>query len=205
MTSSILQEAAAGRAFIKPWTVDEYHRAIELGMLDEDPTYELIDGFIVAKDRAAAGEDIMTVGDRHRIVVNRLVQLSPEFPPRGCFLQSQQPIVVPPHNEPEPDIAIVRGSVDDYMDGPPTGNDVLWVIEVADSSRARDLGAKLVAYATAGIRHYVVVDLANRVVLVHEQPKGETYPAPLVLHPNQRLEIQCPNGTVSVPVERLLP
>jgi Uma2 family endonuclease len=206
MTSSILQEAAAGRAIIQPWTVEQYHWAIETGFLEESSAFELLDGFIVRKDRAKAGEDPMTIGDRHRIVVTRLSHLAAEFEPHGCFLQSQQPVSVPPKNEPEPDAAIVRGKVDDYLEHPPLGRDVICVIEVADRSLSRDLGTKLRTYARARIPQYVVVDLMHDVVLVHTQPTPKGYPEPTKLRAGETLAIRTAKGqAVTVPVARLLP
>ena len=109
MASSILREAVAGRAIIQPWTVELYHRAVAEGWLDESPAFELLDGFIVVKDRAKAGEDLATIGDRHRLAVQRLLKLATSFEALGCTLQIQQPIQVPPHNEPEPDASVIRG------------------------------------------------------------------------------------------------
>ena len=70
--TTILQEAAAGRATIVPWTVEQYHRAIDSGLVPEDSAVELLEGFLVRKDRAKAGENPMTIGDRHRVAVVRL-------------------------------------------------------------------------------------------------------------------------------------
>ena len=109
--TTVLQEAAAGRATIVPWTVEQYHRAVQTGLVPEDASVELLDGFIVRKDRSAAGEDAMTIGDRHRIAVLRLAHAARLFEPHGCFLQTQQPIALPPINEPEPDGAVVRAAV----------------------------------------------------------------------------------------------
>ena len=139
---SILEEAAQGRATIVPWTVDRYHRAIASGLLVEDAALELIDGFIVRKDRAKAGGDPMTVGDRHRVAVLRLARLAPALEPLGCFLQTQQPIALPPLNEPEPDAAVIRGRIDDYLERPPSAPEVTGVVEVSDSSLSRDLGSE---------------------------------------------------------------
>jgi Uma2 family endonuclease len=205
MPPSILQDALEGRAFIKPWTVEEYHQAIDCGMLVETPEYELIDGFIVVKDRAKAGEDRMTIGDRHALVVQRLVRLAPLFDAQGCHLRIQQPFAVPPINEPEPDAAVVVGNEDDYASRRPDPTEVLCVIEVADSSRSRDLGPKLRVYASAGIQQYVVVDLVNNVVLVHTSPSGESYPQPAQLGRSDVLQVRCAAGAVEVPAERLLP
>ncbi len=148
--TTILEEAAADRATIVPWTVEQYHRAIDAGFLGEDTAVELIDGFIVHKDRARAGDNPMTIGDRHRIAVLRLAQSAPAFEQLGCFLQTQQPISLPPLNEPEPDGAVVRGAIDGYLDHPPGPGDVSSVLEVPDSSLSLDLGPKLSAYAAAG-------------------------------------------------------
>lgn len=204
--STILEQAAAGRATIVPWTVEQYHRAIAAALLPDDVSVELIDGFIVHKDRAAAGEDPMTIGDRHRVAVLRLAQLAPSFETLKHFLQTQQPISLPPLNEPEPDVAIVRGEIDDYLDHPPGAADVACVIEVADSSVALDLGPKLAAYASAGIPQYVVVDLANNRVLNHDLPDGNAYTRVVAVGRDEVLRISAGTGQhVAIAVERLLP
>lgn len=203
--TTILQEAAAGRATIVPWRVEQYHRALETGFVPEDSSVELIDGFIVRKDRAKAGEDPRTIGDRHRVVVVRLAQLGPAFERLGCFLQTQQPISLPPINEPEPDAAVVRGVIDDYLEHPPGPTNVSCVIEVADSSLSLDLGPKLAAYATAGIPHYIVVDLVNNRVLSHEHPAGATYTRAATFLPGATIQITGASGHVSMAVDRLLP
>lgn len=203
--TTILQEAAAGRVTIVPWTVDQYHRAIETGFVPEDTSVELIDGLIVQKDRAKAGDDPMTIGDRHRVAVLRLAQLAPAFDRFGCFLQTQQPISLPPINEPEPDGAVIRGGIDDYLDHPPLAEDVISVIEVADSSCAIDLGPKLAAYAEAGIRQYIVADLVNNRVLVHERPAGNSYSSVMALHRGETVQISAGTAGVSMAVDRLLP
>jgi Uma2 family endonuclease len=206
-TSSILRDAVEGRATLLPWNVEQYHWAIRSGYLEEDPAYELLDGWIVRKDRSAAGEDPMTIGDRHRISVMRLVDLGARFKPHGCFLQSQQPISLPPRHEPEPDAAIIRGELDNYRDGPPGPSNVLCVIEVADASLRRDRTVKLKAYASAGIPMYVVVNLVdNQVELYSPQPAGGDYAAPRVLRSGDVLTLPTATAaTVNVPVDHVLP
>jgi hypothetical protein len=203
--TTILQEAAAGRVTIVPWTVEQYHRAIETGFVPEDTSVELIDGLIVQKDRAKAGEDPMTIGDRHRIAVLRLAQLAPAFERFGCFLQTQQPISLPPINEPEPDGAVIRGGIDDYLNHPPMAEDVLSVIEVADSSWSIDLGPKLTAYAAAGIRQYIVADLVNNRVLVHERPTENSYESVAAFGRGDTVQISAGTAAVPMAVDRLLP
>ena len=207
MTSSIIEEAAAGEAIIQPLTVDVYLQSIRNGSLPEDTRFELLDGFIVRKNRAKAGEDLMTIGDRHRMAVTRLARLVHHFDPYGCFLQSQQPITLPPHSEPEPDASIIRGVLEDYREDPPRGIDTLCVIEVADASLSRDLGSKLRMYAQAGIPHYIVVDLVHNVVLLHTHPSNSAYPKPISLLAGEILAIPTasPGQTVDIPTAMLLP
>jgi hypothetical protein len=201
---TILQEAAAGRVQIVPWTVDSYRRTIETGSLPEDSAVELVDGFLVRKDRAKAGEDPMTIGDRHRVAVLRLAQLAPAFERFSCFLQTQQPISLPPLSLPEPDGAVARGGIDDYLERPPDAAEILSVIEVADSSLPVDVGAKLRAYASAGIPQYIVVDLVNGRVLVHEGPQLE-YARTTTLTRGSAVPISTGSSSVDVAAGRLLP
>lgn len=172
---SILHQALDGQVKLVGLTVDQYHDLIDRGTLPDDMSTELIDGLLVQKDRSKAGENPMTVGDRHRMAVLRLQRLLPQFEAFGCFLQAQQPITLPPDNEPEPDISVIRGTIDDYAQRKPSAADIISVLEVADSSLNRDLNTKLRVYAAAGIAEYLVIDLQNDLVVVHRQPQGETY------------------------------
>lgn len=205
MVSSILKDATAGRAIVQPWTVALYHRALAEGWLEESTAFELLDGFIVRKDRAKAGEDLVTIGDRHRLAVQRLVKLAPRFEPLGCTLQVQQPVQLPPTNEPEPDGSVIRGTDDHYRDGPPGSADVTCVVEVSDSSLDRDLGLKLRLYAGAGIEQYVVVDLVHDIVLDHRRPRGDGYDHVATLRAGDVVELRTSTDAVAVPVDRLLP
>lgn len=204
--SPILRDAVEGRATLLPWTVEQYHWAIRTGFLPEDTTFELIDGWIVRKDRSEAGEDPMTIGDRHRLAVHRLARLMPQFESHACFLQSQQPIALPPRNEPEPDAAIVRGEVDSYTDGAPGAADVLCAVEVADGSLRRDRDAKFKAYAAGGIPCYVIVNLVEDVIEVYTTPRADAYADRAILKPDDVLRLPTAGAaTVDVPARHLLP
>ncbi len=205
-SKSFLQDVAAGHVTVIGLTTKQYHHLIGNNLLDEDTETELLDGLMVRKDRSAHGEDPVTIGDRHRIAVQRLVRLARDFDPLGGHLQIQQPIVCPPHHEPEPDASVARGLEGDYTDRPPGPGDVLSVIEVADRSLARDLSTKLRIYAEAAIPQYVVVDLVHNVVLVHSQPAAGSYAAPIVLRSGDALRISGGNGRyVEIAVQQLLP
>ena len=112
----------------------------------------------------------MTIGVEHTIIVKRLSKLDAQFEKFGCHVQSQQPIAIRPKNEPEPDAAIIRGTLEDYINSHPGPADVLCVIEVFDSSLSRDRIYKQQLYANANIPMYVIVNLVDRVVEVYRDP-----------------------------------
>ena len=103
MGSSIIEESGAATTRLVPLTVDQYHRMIEAGILPEGEPIELIDGLLVRKDRSAAGAGPMTVGHAHRLVVTRILNLGARLHPFNCHVYSQNPITLPPRQEPEPD------------------------------------------------------------------------------------------------------
>ncbi len=158
---NILIDAANGRVSIVGLTVDQYDAMVDEGFVTEDPTRELIDGFIVKKDRSHVGEDPMTVGNLHAWVIYRLTRMVDEVSAAGAQLRIQSPIAIPPNNEPEPDGAIVRADANDYLEGHPIADDTLCIIEVSDSSLSYDRTIKKRVYAEAGIGCYVIVDLQN--------------------------------------------
>ena len=203
---SVFRAALDGRLQVVGWTLEQYQLAVNQGWLPEDTGTELVGGIIVRKDRSAVGEDPLTIGDRHRLAVNELGDLGPDFKPFGCFIQTQQPIAIPPDGSPEPDASVARGRSRDYADGPPGPADLLCVIEVSDSSLLRDTTVKLRVYAAAGVPVYVVVDLQHDLILVHRDPQPDgTYPPPAELRRGDTLALPAGGANVvEVPVDRLL-
>lgn len=203
---TVISMAAAGQMEVVPWTQDQYRRAVNEGWLPEDTGTELLDGFIVRKDRSAVGEDPMNVGDRHRIAVLMLARLGPQFESHGCFVQTQQPVALSNRHEPEPDAAVVRGAIEDYRDGPPGPGHLLCVVGVSDSSLLRDTTIKLRACAAAGVPVYVVVDLPHDVVRVHRDPRpAGTYALPVEFRRGDVLALPAGGAAVvEIAVDRLL-
>lgn len=109
----------------KRFTLDEYHRLIELGFFDEDDHIELIDGEII---------EMVSKGRPHETCLRRLWKELPKLVGDRATLQSQAPVTLPPNSEPEPDFAILQNRADDYLSAHPAPTDVLLVIEVSDSS-----------------------------------------------------------------------
>lgn len=188
--------------------VDQYHAMIQGGILSEGAPYELLDGYIVPKDRSAAGEHPMTVGLDHAWAIRRLASLGPKFLRYGCCLQTQLPVTLPPYNEPEPDGAILSGSEDNYRKRHPGAKDVACVIEVGDSSLQHDRTFKGRIYANSGVPTYVIINLIDRAVEVYTQPlSGQgRYGHSVTLFPRQSVVFPAAGGReLKVPVRRLLP
>ena len=180
---------------------------IKAGIVHEGAPIELIDGVLVHKDRSASGEDPMSIGKEHRLVVSLLAELDPELARRGCHIQTQNPVSLPPYDEPEPDGAILRGRPRAYTDRVPGGGDVGSVIEVADSSLAYDRKTKLALYARAGIAQYVIVNLNGRCIEIYEQPHSDgSYQEIIVRRTGESVGLRLPEGErFEILADRILP
>ena len=87
----------------------------------------------------------------------------------------QWPLRLDRHNEPQPDLMLLRPRPDLYESGHPTAADVLLLVEVADSSLAFDRGPKLALYARHGVPEVWIVDLIGRAVEMFRGPGPEGY------------------------------
>ncbi len=141
-------------------SVEQYGDLVRLGILAEDDPVELIEGVLFKK---------MTRNPPHATSVRRARRAIEPLLQAGQYYDSEQPIRLDT-TEPEPDGAIIRGSIDDYADHHPTANDVLLVIEVAESSLLVDRTVKLRSYARAGIPVYWIINLIDRQIEVHTDP-----------------------------------
>jgi Uma2 family endonuclease len=189
-------------------TVEQVEGMLERGLLADGAPLELIDGVLVHKDRSDTGGDPMTIGERHNLTVQLLNELHPELQRHGCWLQIQGPVRIPPYDEPEPDGAVIAGQRRDYMGRLPGPVDVHAVIEVSHSSLTHDRRTKLALYARAAIAQYVIVNLRQDCVEVHERPvpAEELYEALTVLRRGDRLALRTGEGlALEVDIARLLP
>jgi len=208
MSTAVLRELIEEHAIFLPLRVKQYQAMIANGILPEGSPYELLDGYVVRKDRSAAGEDPMTVGYDHAWVVAALSKLDVKLQRLGCVMRTQQPVSLPPFNEPEPDGAILLGTEEDYRGRLPSVKDVLCVIEVADASLRHDRIVKARIYATAGIAEFVIINLVDRVVEVYTQPsrKKGAYARTAVIPSSRRVNFPAAGGrTLGVAVRALLP
>ena len=146
------------------FTVDEFHRMAEAGILGEDDRVELIEGELI---------EMAPIGSRHAACVNRLVKLLSATEP--LLLSVQNPVSLGPRTEVQPDVALLRPRDDYYASAHPGPRDVLLVIEVADTSADTDRTVKVPLYAKAGVPEVWLVDLVAGRIEVFRRPSSGAY------------------------------
>lgn len=167
MTHAPLDESrpsATGRApRRRRLDVDAYYRMAEAGILGRDDRIELIDGEII---------DMAPIGSPHAGSVNNLVRVFAQAVVSDkVILSVQNPLRLDLHNEPQPDLMLLRPRDDGYRSAHPAAADVLLLVEVAaESPLAYDRGTKLPLYARHGIQEVWIVDLVGRAIEIHGHP-----------------------------------
>jgi hypothetical protein len=206
-TAPIPQSVLTGRGGLVQFTVDDVMQMIRQGLVAEDASAELLNGYIVHTDRSAQGGDPTMHSPGHRKAVRRLTALVAEIDAADRHVQIQSPIVCSSIQMPEPDFAVIRGSDDAYTDRLPAAADAFCVVEVADSSLERDRQEKLPIYARAGIVQYVILNLRNRTAEVYANPDATagTYPGPQIVAADGSIALRVGDGEVhSVRLSELL-
>ena len=141
------------------WTVDKFQRAYDLSAFGFEQRLELVEGEIFCKSGQSAVHAwaICTMRETLRVAF-----------PKGHEVRTQLPLVLGPRSKPEPDVAVVTGSLNDYKRKHPTT--AAFVVEVSDTTLAMDRTTKAALYARAGIEDYWIVNLPDGVLEVHRQP-----------------------------------
>ena len=148
------------------FTIADYARMREAGILNEDDRVELLDGQL---------RPMSPIGPFHAAIINLLVMTLTRQLGDRAIVSSQNPIQLTNVSEPQPDIAILQPREDFYAAAYPRPDDVLLVIEVSDSSLAYDQMEKLPRYAAAGIPEVWIIDVARQTIEQHTQPRNGRY------------------------------
>lgn len=158
--SPVESVAAIPNDLIFRLSIEQYHAIIQVGILTDEDSVELLEGWLVFK---------RPKNSPHR-ATTRLVRTALEnILPRGWYVDSQEPITLS-NSEPEPDIVVVRGDTRQYLDRHPGAEDIALIIEVSDTTLQRDRTVKKRIYARAGISIYWIVNLVEEQVEVYSQP-----------------------------------
>lgn len=152
------------------FTAQEFRRMGETGLLDAERTYELIDGevFQMAPESYDHARQVTRIADMFR---RRVGELGLDW---SAYVREGHPVRLSEYDEPEPDIAILRGE----PGRTPRPDDIRLIVEVSRTTYHRDRGEKLQMYAAAGIPEYWVLRIdadASPVLEVFRAPEGEAY------------------------------
>jgi Uma2 family endonuclease len=187
-------------AGFRRFSVEEYHRLTQLGLLTEDDALELIEGYLVLK---------MPRNPPHDGTIHRAFKSLSRALPAGWDIRIQSAITLV-DSEPEPDLAVVREDPTGYTTRHPTAADTGLLIEVSDSTLAGDRADKGRIYARADIPTYWIINLIDRQVEVYSAPFGPTTSPAYAQRQDYRDGDLVPltltgSATVSIPVRELLP
>ena len=176
-------------------TVDQYVNLSTSGGLDPADRVELLEGVVVA---------MSPQNPRHVIGVHRAWLVLQRVVGDRAAVRSQAPLRASRYSMPEPDLAVVAGTLETYCDANPTTAHL--VVEVADTSLSQDRLTKAAIYAAAGIPEYWIVDLRNDRVQVYRLARTDErrYPPPVMAGRGEWLEIVALPG-VRVAVDDVLP
>jgi Uma2 family endonuclease len=143
----------------------------------------------------------------HAMASRRLGRRLDRLMPDGWFVQEDKPLRVHRTYEPFPDFAIVRGDPDTaYADRHPGPADVASVIEISDSTLAKDRNEKRVNYAKGGIGIYWIVNLIDRQVEVYTGPSSDGYASCVIFKPGQSVPVVIDGVEVGqIAVAEILP
>jgi len=148
------------------FTVDDYYRMAEAGILTEDDRVELIEGEVV---------ELPPIGNRHAGRVNRLTELLVRTLGERGVVAVQNPVRLNEVSEPQPDLAVLERREDFYADSHPGPGDVHLIIEISDPSSLYDRGVKAALYARTGIPELWIVDVGGEVFNVLREPSPDGY------------------------------
>jgi Uma2 family endonuclease len=154
MVSALEQEATTRR-----WRRIEYERLVDLGLFTGEHL-ELLDGVLVVREPQ---------GSYHAAIATKVGQILAAAFGTRWHVRLHSPLALGEHSEPEPDIAVVAGQPEDYLEAHPAS--AALVVEVADASLRLDRRFKAALYAEAGLPEYWIVNLVDRTLEIHRDPQ----------------------------------
>jgi Uma2 family endonuclease len=148
------------------FSVEEYDRMIKSGILTADERVELIEGEIVK---------MSPIGELHAACVKRLNAFFNRLVGRDVIIGVQDPVHLNDFSRPQPDVALLKPRDDFYAQAHPTPDDILLIVEVADTTAASDRAVKVPLYARTGIPVVWLVDLQRDLIEIYARPVNGAY------------------------------
>ncbi len=144
----------------KRWTREEYYHLGKLGCF-KDEHVELIGGEILV---------MRPQSPEHFLALDRVCRCLERVFDGQYWIRSQGPLSKSESSEPEPDVCVVKGPPEEYIDHPKTA---YLIVEISKTSLEFDKTIKQSLYASMGVPDYWVLDLENRQLLVHRVPMAD--------------------------------
>ena len=177
---------------IHRWTRREFEQLVELGAFS-DLRVELLEGYIV---------DMAPQSSLHVLAIRKTEEVLRGVFSSGYDVRSQMPLALDEFSEPEPDVAVVTGHMEDYRDAHPTS--AVLIVEVSYSTLDKDRALKQALYARNRIPEYWIIDLEGDQLEVYRDPQRETYRSRQTLGRGEEIApLAKPN--YRIPVADLLP
>ena len=154
------------------FSVKDYYRMAETGVLRPDARVELLEGRII---------DMSPIGPFHGSITKHLLQIFTAAAKGRWITQVQDPVHLDEYSEPEPDIALLKPVSDFYRQRHPQPEDVFLLIEISDSTLETDQEEKIPAYGRAGIPEVWIVNLNELTVEVYREPNFTGYGSKTIL------------------------
>ena len=189
-----LEKTDAPSIVRKKFCTKETYKMMEVGILPEESGWELIDGEIIHR---------MTIGGKHAGTIKKLNKILTKMVGEQSIISVQDPIQIDDHNEPEPNIALLKPREDFYVESHPTPEDVLLLNEVSDSTVEFDRKVKKSLYAGAEIAEFWLVNLRENTIEVYSQPKNGTYRLAQILEKGETVKSNAVEN-LSLEVEEIL-
>ncbi len=167
MVTAIKEKTRSRKAF----TVEEFYRMGEVGILKADDRVELIEGDII---------EMAAIGTRHAGCVNWLTKFFSKNLDERALVTVQNPILLSEYSQPQPDLTIARIDPNCYRTKHPQPQDIFLIIEVSETT-IKDDREKALIYGLAGISEYWIVNLDTQLIEVYRHPNVDGYRDRLLL------------------------
>ena len=184
----------------RKFTIEEYHQLVDLGFFTENERIELIRGEIIDMAPRRTPHSVcnsILFGELYKLLGDR------------ANVRGQEPIILSPISEPEPDVVIAQKKADNYLSTHPTAQDIILIIEISDFTLKYDRDLKLSLYAEANIDRYWIVNLVDNYLEVYTNPFSDNknifyYRNKSIFLPNDTIEI--PNfEDISLEIKNIFP
>ena len=148
------------------FTVEQYYKMAEVGILGVEQRTELIEGEVI---------EMSPIGAKHSACLSKLADVLRDRTRKRALVRQQNPICLSDRSEPQPDVAVVKERQDYYAESHPLPSEIILLIEVSDSTLKYDRDVKIPLYAKVGISELWIANLEAQVFEVYRQPSETGY------------------------------